>query len=1021
MAPPGASDDVPSRYSRSLAYLRGSEASFLLLCLPLFVDSENAIWESPTWPVGSRPAPDILPMNALVAAVERRLRVPLALGLGLFFTSVVSAQLATGWRGGTNSDMQTGSNWDAGFGSNANLFIGQGWHNFGRGGSTTLNNASSYSGYRFTFENITGGANQTFTLQGSQVTLFDFGGNSPAVINNSGVNQIVNFTGGSGLIFNAGPANVSLIQANGATGGNLTFNGPIVIGGTTNQVRISGANSNSVIFNGVISATAGTHSLVANQGNSGTTTVFSAANTYSGSTFIDSGTLQLGTAGSATGSANNSLLNLGQTTNNSPAATLNLATTAGGQSISSNLLVRTGTGTVGTRTLSSSNTSGTNTFSGNITLNANLVVTQASGGTLALSGSSIDLQGNTLGLTGAGATYNVTSDLSNTTGNGNLNVGASGQAVTATLSGNSSYGGATTLQGGSTLNVGSNTALGNSLLTTANTGGTLVASGGARTISNNISISTGNLTIGGSNAFVLNGTLTNNGAARTLTVSNSALTTQAGNIFLSETSGTGRELTITGAGNLVLGGNISNFNGVGGAAGSLTFNTSFTGTATINGTNTYSGVTTLSSGGTFVLGNAAAFGNSTVAANGVSISASTPLTGGSAIANATNLGGNNTFTGSNGLEFSGAVTATTSRTVTNNIAGGDLTFSGSAVTIGGTGTTTLTFNGSGNTAVSAPIGNTSTTGNLTYSGSGTLTLSGPNTYNGTTSLNGGVLALGSSGALGSTGGISFGGGTLRYGPSNNTDYSNRFNTTPGQAISIDTNGRNVTFATGLSSSTGTLTKSGTGVLTLTANNTYTGTTTIHGGTLVADATAGTRALGGTNSIVVNAAGTLAFAQSNQVNAGTPPTLTLAGGRVNANSNLVAGNTNTLGALTLTASSIIDLALGAGTTGNTSLIFAASNAASWTGGATLSIYNWGGTAADGTVLGSGADVLRFGNSATGLNSGQLAQVIFYSDSGTTPLGEATILSDGTVVPVPEPATVAAAALALLLVARRLRRR
>lgn len=392
-----------------------------------------------------------------------------------------------------------------------------------------------------------------------------------------------------------------------------------------------------------------------------------------------------------------------------------------------------------------------------------------------------------------------------------------------------------------------------------------------------------------------------------------------------------------------------------------------------------------------------------------------------------------------GISFN-ATSGVNTNATTYTITGNALTVNAGGITNDSTNLQTFNNNltlgaaqtwntGSGGLTVAGTVGGA---GALTKTGSGTLELGGSNTFSGALAVQAGTVRvatvndassngpLGNSAnavVLGNTGGST---GTLQY--TGATASSNKtFTMAAGGtgAFQIDNAGATLTLSGAIGGSGG-LTKTGAGTLRLTTGNTYTGTTTISGGTLVADANGANRALGGTTNIVVNAGGTLAFAQSNQVNAGTPPTMTLAGGRVNANSNTVANNTTTLGALTLTASSIIDLATGTGATGDTSLLFAASNAIGWTGGATLSIYNWGGTAANGAVLGSGTDVLRFGNSATGLNSGQLAQIVFYSDSGVTSLGQATILSDGTVVPVPEPATVAAAALALLLVARRMRR-
>jgi autotransporter-associated beta strand protein len=119
-------------------------------------------------------------------------------------------------------------------------------------------------------------------------------------------------------------------------------------------------------------------------------------------------------------------------------------------------------------------------------------------------------------------------------------------------------------------------------------------------------------------------------------------------------------------------------------------------------------------------------------------------------------------------------------------------------------------------------------------GSGTLTLSGANTYSGGTTLTAGTVALGSSGALGTTGTISFGGGTLQHSASNTTDYSSRFSTASSQAYKVDTNGQDVTWATNLTSSGGSLTKSGNGTLTLAGANTYTGNTKVNAGTLTID-------------------------------------------------------------------------------------------------------------------------------------------------------------------------------------------
>ena len=128
-------------------------------------------------------------------------------------------------------------------------------------------------------------------------------------------------------------------------------------------------------------------------------------------------------------------------------------------------------------------------------------------------------------------------------------------------------------------------------------------------------------------------------------------------------------------------------------------------------------------------------------------------------------------------------------------------------------------------------------GGLTKTGIGTLTLRGNSTYEGDTTIAVGILNLGItqngtiSGPMGTAGTIALTGGTLQYSGFNRFDYSSRFSTAAGQSYDVDTNGQNVTWATAMTSTDGTLTKSGLGTLTLTAPSTYTGLTTVNAGTL----------------------------------------------------------------------------------------------------------------------------------------------------------------------------------------------
>jgi len=132
---------------------------------------------------------------------------------------------------------------------------------------------------------------------------------------------------------------------------------------------------------------------------------------------------------------------------------------------------------------------------------------------------------------------------------------------------------------------------------------------------------------------------------------------------------------------------------------------------------------------------------------------------------------------------------------------------------------------------SAPIVDASGTNAVTVTGSGTVVLNGANTYAGSTTVNGGILNLGNSDALAGGGNVTFTGGTLQFSGSNTNDYSARIVASTG-AISLDTNGQSVAFASSLpSSNVGGLVKLGTGSLTLGGSNSYVGGTTITSGTL----------------------------------------------------------------------------------------------------------------------------------------------------------------------------------------------
>ena len=145
-------------------------------------------------------------------------------------------------------------------------------------------------------------------------------------------------------------------------------------------------------------------------------------------------------------------------------------------------------------------------------------------------------------------------------------------------------------------------------------------------------------------------------------------------------------------------------------------------------------------------------------------------------------------------------------------------------------------------------------------GNGTMALSAANTFTNGTTINVGILRVnatetaGISGPLGKSGSIAFGGGTLQFSAVNHYDYSGRFSSAANQFISVDTASQNVTFASALTSSGGTLTKLGAGTLTLTGANTYSGATLIGNGTLAINNASGSAT--GTGIVTVQNGGTL---------------------------------------------------------------------------------------------------------------------------------------------------------------------
>ncbi|MCA0248161.1 MAG: autotransporter-associated beta strand repeat-containing protein [Proteobacteria bacterium] len=685
-------------------------------------------------------------------------------------------------------------------------------------------------------------------------------------------------SGTGGLLF-MGNATVTLTGNNTFTGGIAMGGGTLVVGadselggagstltlaGSTVQATASFTSNRAIVlstgggtFNtgdnvltlaGVVSGVGG---LVVGEGSS---VVLTGANTYSGGTTISSGALlTLGGSGSIQGDVANS-------------GTMQFAgtgTTFGG-AISGSGAVQQVSGTT-VLTGNSSHTGGTTITGGTLQLGIDNALTMA--GALAINGGTFDLSGyaQTIGaLSGSGG-----------------GVALNGGALTVNQTGNTTYAGIVS-GAGSFIKEGSGTLV----LTGANTNANTVVNGGTLqgttsslqgNIANNATVvfdqaatgtyagnmsGNGGLAKNGSGTLILSGD--NSGYTGTTTVNAGLLqigdgiggTAMAGNIV-----NNAAVAFMAGGAGLSYGGSIS---GSGGVSVAGTAQTTFT------GTHSYTGGTTVTStaglnignstttakivgaltadGGLVNFVNADLSGMGAITARnggtlGFSSSASAAATAllvadaASALAfSDASTAGASTITNSGNVRFTGNSNGGTARYIGS---GGDLSIAG----IAGSGTAIGSIEGSGTVSLGgkqlAVGGNNQSTqyngviggagGSLLKQGTGTLTLTGNNTYSGGTTVTGGLVNFATLGNFG-TGNVTLNGGGVQWAAGTSTDISVRLAAFGVNGGTLDTNGNNVTLATGISGS-GSLTKAGNGVLTLAGNNTYTGGTFVTGGSI----------------------------------------------------------------------------------------------------------------------------------------------------------------------------------------------
>ncbi len=671
----------------------------------------------------------------------------------------------------------------------------------------------------------------------------DFGAASLATTDNTNTNGIL---GGYATVAGTDWA----VNSTNAADGSIT-----ALASYTNDTWAAG-NNTTVTANGAPAADSTTHSLRFHAAGAsaltlaGTNTIASGGILVTSAVGANSSTV---TGGTLQGASGTDLVVIQNNTN--AAGALTIASQIADNS-SATALTKTGAGTLVL--------SGTNTYTGGTFLNAGTISFASGGlgttGTVRFAGPST-LQwaaGNTQDISGRLAINDGVTATLDTNGNAvtlasGFGGGGAGGLIkagtgTLTLAGANSFTGSTTISAG-TLTLGNASALAGSTLTAPSTGGLSFGSLTAATL--------GGLT--GSNSLTISNA-SGAGVALAVGANNTPSTTYAGSL-----GGLG-SLTKTGYGQLVLSapnrylGATTISNGrlalSGGAnrlpnATALSFANQMGALLNLNSQTQVLG--SLSGGGT-------AGGH--VWVNGGSLfvgSSSDSSYAGSFIDSGTLIKqGNGTFTLSGESTFGGTlrIDAGSVKMAGDNRLGyayglviadnGTLDLNGYSAMVG-------SLRGSGTVAMSGGTGalDVRSTARTTYSGlltgygalikenTGWLTLTNAaNAYSGGTQLAGGVVEF-AAGALGTTGPITVttdqaigGASVLRWLAGNTQDISGRLAIVPGMTATLDTNGNNVTFATGIGAGgNSSLNKRGLGTLSLEGANTYTGASTATAGTL----------------------------------------------------------------------------------------------------------------------------------------------------------------------------------------------
>lgn len=911
------------------------------------------------------------------------------LRLGCFFAFTASPYLLQAqfvWDdGGTGDDWSTGLNW---VGDTAPPSASTTELEFGTGTSSNNDNAAGFIIEKITFEASLGGGD--FDITGNQI---NFQGTRDIDVLHTGTASISNDFVSTGNI-----------QVRGENGGTLTMSGDInpvtaagqltkfgehtlILSGNnqfTGRIRIRGGILESTNSNAIDAPEIRFEDDEGGGGRTPTLRISTNNQTFSG--FLraeagDTGRIDV-------------LDGLSFTVNGTGNALL--------WSSAASEFIKEGNGTLILEKTSSGD--GTLTVSdGTVRISNATALGSTTGGTTVSSGGTLDLAGG-ITVTGEALTLSGT--------------GHDSQGALHNFSGNNTFAGNITLAAASTVNTESGTTLtigaGGGTNTITNGGNTLTIDGAGDTVLNSAISGTGGLTKTG------NGTTTSNVASTytgTTNINDGTLLITNASALGDTTNGT----SVTSGGTLDLSGGITvtgetlNLAGTGhagqGALRSLTGSNAWNDNITLTDDAT---ITSETASTTLTIG--ADAGDNTITNGGNTIT----------IDGAGDTFFNSQFSGTGGLVKNGEGTATLF--FGNNSDGALSVYTGSTTVNAGTLVTDL---GNDGATVLTPLTGAITIGD----GVGTDTLSSQwqNNIGDSTTVtvnSSGVFQIDSTvynnDIAETIGGLALEGGSLvqtldgatsvaSIVLNGNVTRSSTGNTSATIAGNLDlgvgTRSFDVADSTAASDleitatiSNGSLTKTGAGNLTLSGSNanTYTGTTTVSAGELELNKTAGTNAIAG--DVAVNG-GTLLLSAANQI--ADTSDMTLGGGTFDTN-----GNNESLGTLTLSSSSTIDL-------GSASVLdYDASISESWSG--TLTVTNW-----NGDENGGGTTQLIFGTNAAGLTLAQVDSIRFINPTGFTPgTYFARILASGEVVPViPEPSTVISGVLLSLFVGVRywLRRR